>query len=207
MSSAIAISGWRILGNLVAALLLALPVAAGEAPDFNDRAECSPPSEVTQLATETATAGTVANILNRTGSIRATSNRMLASALESARSKDPIQWIVFTSMPELSKKSADDDPMCVRLEQATKKDPLKFEDRQFDSADALTNWITEFTQGKGADGKSLYEQCPGKCSPRYTWLIEPQQRGMKVDAWVVCGRPRDRDGNQYHLTTALARAC
>ena len=71
------------------------------------------------------------------------------------------------------------------------------------SIDDLTNWIMDFTRGKGADGESLYEQCPGKCSPQYTWWIDPDETGLTVKARAVCGLPRDRDGNKYHLSTAL----
>jgi hypothetical protein len=185
----------------------AFSAAAGQEAVTDDVKDCSPPSEITPLATETASAGYVSNVLKRAGSIRVASNRLLTSALDTARSKEPMQWVVFTSTPELSKKSDDDDLMCARHEQATEKDPLEFEDKHFASADELTDWLMDFTRGKGADGKSLYEQCPGKCSPRYTWWIEPVEAGMKVRSRVVCGLPRDHDGNKYHLTIALTPAC
>lgn len=192
---------------MVAGLAFALPATAGEAPGVEHGRECSPSPDVTELASETASAGYVSNILNRNGSIRSISNRMLSHALTSARSREPMQWVVFTSTPDVANNPDGGDRMCTDLEKATKSDPLKFENKRFATADELTDWIMDFTQGKGADGKSLYEQCPGKCSPRYTWWIEPQQPGLKVDAWVVCGQPRDRSSNTYHLTTGLARAC
>lgn len=196
-----------LLANLAAALVLALPAMAGGAHEVAVARECPSSSDVVALDSATATAGVVSNALNRAGSIRAVSHRLLTSALDSARSRDPMQWVLFTSTPELSKSSEDEDSMCARLEQATDRDPIKFDDRHFESADELTSWIMDFTQGKGDDGKSLYEQCPGKCSPRYTWWIEPAKSGLKVDASVVCGLPRDRSGNKYHLSTGLAKAC
>jgi hypothetical protein len=207
MRSAIHIRRWRSLANLVATLALAMPAAASDSPDADHSRDCRSSAEVAELASETASAGYVSNILNRDGSIRSMSHRMLSQALESARSREPTQWVVFKSTPELSNNSQGEDHMCADLEQVTKSDPLKFENRRFASADELTDWIMDFTQGKGADGKSLYEKCPGKCSPRYTWWIEPQASGLKVDAWVVCGQPRDRNSNKYHLTTGLAKAC
>jgi hypothetical protein len=207
MSPAIHITRWRFPANLAAALLLALPAVAAAAHEIDTGRECPSSSDVTQLDAETASAGVVSNALNRAGSIRAASHRLLTSALDSARSREPMQWVLFTSTPELSENSEDENGMCARLEQATGEDPIMFEDRNFESADELTSWIMDFTQGKGGDGKSLYEQCPGKCSPRYTWWIEPAKSGLKVDASVVCGLPRDRNGNKYHLATGLARAC
>ncbi|NIM28286.1 MAG: hypothetical protein GTO67_14865 [Gammaproteobacteria bacterium] len=197
---------WRSLAGIVAVLALALPATAGESPDAGGNGRCSAASEVTPLASQAASAGYVSNVLNRDGSIRSVSHDMLSRALESARSKQPIAWVVFTSMPEIAALS-NEDRMCADLERATRINPLKFEDRRFESADELTNWIMDFTQGKGADGRSLYEQCPGNCSPRYTWWIEPRQSNLKVDAWVVCGQPRDRSSNRYQLTTSLASDC
>lgn len=207
MISAITPVRLRCFGCLLVALTFAFRVAANDASGGDDANDCIASSEVTPLAAETATAGYVSNVLNRAGSIRAASNRLLISALATAESKQPKQWVIFTSTPELSKKSHGDDQMCAGHEEITRKAPLEFEDRHFATADELTDWIMEFTQGEGADGKSLYEQCPGKCSPRYTWWIEPVVSGMKVKSRVVCGLPRDHDGNKYHLSTALVPAC
>ena len=144
---------------------------------------------------------------NRAGSIRATSNHMLSSAIETTRSDKSVQRIIFKSIPELSKKGADDDQMCARLEQATSQKPLDFDDKRFPTVDDLTDWIMDFTQGEGADGKSLYKQCPGKCSPQYTWWIYPEQTELLVKARVVCGPPRDHDSNKYQLSIEIAPAC
>lgn len=193
---------------LVTSLVWAICAPAVNASGSGNDNECTPSSNVTQLSTETASAGVIANMTNRSNSIRAISHRMLTSAIDTAKSKEPRQQVIFTSMPELSKKTTSDDQMCARHEQATKKHAIEFNDKRFGSADELTDWIMDFTQGKGADGKSLYEQCPGKCSPQYTWRIEPEESSkLKVQARVVCGIPRDRDGDLYHLTTALAVVC
>jgi hypothetical protein len=192
---------------VLATALGGLRTAAEGLPGSEAVKSCTPVVDTMTLATETASAGYLSNLTNRSGSIRATSKRMLMSAIESSRSKDPAQRVIFTSTPVLSKKAHDDDAMCARYEQITNEDPLRFEDKHFDTVNDLTTWIMDFTQGKGGDGESLYRQCPGKCSPRYTWWIEPEKAGMKVQARVVCGLPRDRDGDLYELTTALAAPC
>jgi hypothetical protein len=188
-------------------VLLASCLAASTAVGDGDGKHCSPSPSAAPPATETATAGTWANLTNRAGSIRATSNHMLSSAIETARSNKSVQRIIFKSIPELSKKAADDDQICARLEQATRQKPLEFDDKRFPTVDDLTDWIMDFTQGKGADGKSLYKQCPGECSPQYTWWIYPEQTELLVKARVVCGPPRDHDSNKYQLSIEIAPAC
>ncbi len=179
----------------------------GTAVGHDDARNCDASRALPPLATEIASAGFLSNLGNRADSIRATSKRMLDNAIGTARSDASPQRIVFKSIPELSTKADADDQMCQRLEKATMKAPLEFNGKRFASVDELTDWIMGFTQGKGEDGKSLYEQCPGKCSPQYTWWIVPDKTDLLVEARVVCGAPRDRDGNKYHLSIALAASC
>ena len=181
--------------------------AAATATGEDDASNCDASPALTPLATAIASAGFLSNLGNRADSVRATSKRMLDEAIGAARSDASAQRIVLKSIPELSKKDDADDQMCERLEKATTKAPLEFNDKHFASVDELTDWIMDFTRGKGADGKSLYEQCPGKCSPQYTWWIDPGKTGLMVDAHVICGLPRDRDGDKYHLSIALAASC
>lgn len=194
-------------GSLALALFFACYSVAGTAGGDGNAKHCGPSAAVTPLATEVASAGILTNLSNRPGSIRATSNRMLGSAIETARTEASAKRIIFKSIPELSTKADTDDQMCERYEKVTTKTPLEFNDKRFASVDALTDWIMDFTQGKGVEGKSLYEQCPGKCSPQYTWWIDPDKTGFMVKARVVCGPPRDRDGDKYHLSIALATWC
>lgn len=196
--------------TMAAAFALACGLCAPAAVASGAEAEqkCTSSSNATQLSNEMASAGVIANMTNRSNSIQAVSHRLLTGAIDSARSKKPEQIVIFTSIPELSKKTTGDDQMCARHEQTTKKQPIEFNDIHFESTEALTDWIMDFTQGKGSDGKSLYEQCPGECSPQYTWWIEPQTASnLNVQARVVCGMPRDRSSDSYRLTTALAPAC
>ena len=159
------------------------------------------------MDTATASAGFLANAGNSADSIRANSSRMLSSAIEKAQADASPQRIIFKSIPDLSKKTTSDDEMCERQEAATSKNPLEFGDKRFATVDELTDWIMDFTQGKGTEGKSLYKQCPGKCSPQYTWWIEPQKNELLVNARAICGRPRDRSGNKYQLSIAITPAC
>ena len=197
----------RLPQMLAFAFLLGCYPVAETAAGESGAGNCDASSTLTPLATEIASAGFLSNLSNRAGSIRATSKRMLDNAIGTARSDASPQRIVFKSIPELSTKADADDQMCQRLEKATMKAPLEFNGKRFASVDELTDWIMDFTQGKGEDGKSLYEQCPGKCSPQYTWWIVPDKTDLLVEARIVCGAPRDRDGNKYHLSIALAASC
>ena len=189
-------------------VMLSAACLAGSSAIANDAGgHCGSSPEVTTLDSAAASAGFLANAGNREDSIRATSSRMLTSAIEKAQSDTSAQRIIFKSIPELSKKTTSDDEMCERQEAATSAKPLEFGDKRFAGVDELNDWIMDFTQGKGTEGKSLYKQCPGKCSPQYTWWIEPQKSELLVNARVICGRPRDRDGNKYQLSIALTPAC
>lgn len=202
-----AIARSRLFWLLAFALFFGCYSVTSTAQRVGDAKHCDASPTVTLLATEIASAGYLSNFTNRADSIRATSKRMLNSAIETVSSKASAQRIIFKSIPELSPKADADDHMCERYEKATTREPLEFDDKRFASVDKLTNWIMAFTQGKGADGKSLYEQCPGKCSPQYTWWIDPGETDLIVKARVVCGPPRDHDGDKYHLSTAYAALC
>jgi hypothetical protein len=200
-------AGCRFIRSLSLVLLSAGCFGSGAVAGGGAATHCSPSPGVTLLATETASAGLLANLGNRADSIRAVSKKMLNSAIATAKSDASPQRIIFKSIPELSKKATADDRMCERHEAVTRNEPLEFDDKRFASADALTDWIMDFTQGKGSEGKSLYKQCPGKCSPQYTWWIDPDGTELIVKARVVCGLPRDRDGNSYRLSIELTAVC
>jgi hypothetical protein len=197
----------RAIRSLSLVLSFAGCLGSGAVADAGVSTHCAPSPGATPLATATASAGFLANLGNRANSIRAASKQMLSSSIEIANSHPSRQRIIFKSIPELSKKTTADDQMCERLEAATISKPIEFDHKRFVSVDALTDWIMDFTQGKGAEGKSLYEQCPGKCSPQYTWWIDPDESGLLVKARAVCGLPRDHDGNKYQLSIALMAVC
>jgi len=195
----------RLFAGVLAILACGSGAALGSTT--NTGKVCIPTAEPTKLDSGAASAGYISNITNSAGSISAESHRMLTAALESARSKSPASWVKFTAIPTLAKDPGDSREACGREEQATRDKPLEFEEKHFDSVDDMTSWIMDFTRGQGDEGKQLYEQCPGKCSPQYIWWIEPRQNGMNVKPSAVCGLPRDRDGNMYELTTSIAPPC
>ena len=147
-------------------LALSCCVAAGSASGDGGASQCGAQAEGTPLDTESATASVLANVSNSDGSIRSASSRMLTKAIDTAKSSQPPQRVVFSSIPNLSKKKTSDDEMCRQQETATKENPIRFDGKHFASTEDLNDWIMDFTQGKGDDGKSLYAQCPGKCSPQ-----------------------------------------
>jgi hypothetical protein len=191
----------------IAVVVIACCCGAGSAVGEANAKDCGATATASPVTTETASAGYLSNFTNRAGSIRATSKSMLTSAIETVRSETVAPRIIFKSTPELSTKSDSDDEMCKRLEKSTTKEPLQFDGKQFASVDDLTDWIMAFTQGEGEDGKSLYEQCPGTCSPQYTWWIDSQKTELEVQARVVCGMPRNRDSDQYRLSVELVAVC
>ena len=193
--------------RLIQALVLPLCIWCGSAAGDESASSCGASSTITPVATKMASAGYLSNLTNRAGSIRATSKSMLSDAIETAKTGEAGQRIIFKSIPELSAKVNADDYMCDRYEKATTKLPLEFNNKHFAGVDELTDWIMDFTQGKGADGKSLYEQCPGNCSPQYTWWIDPEKSKLNVQARVICGPPRDRDSDAYKLSVAFAESC
>jgi hypothetical protein len=188
-------------------LIVACIGVSGTAVGDGDAKNCDQLPTDSPLTTETATAGYLANFTNRDGSIRSVSKNMLTGAIESARSDEPVRRIIFRSIPQLSTKTDADDQMCERYEKETTKEPLRFDDKRFATVDDLTDWIMHFTQGKGKEGRWLYEQCPGKCSPQYTWWIDPEKSDLLVRARVVCGRPRDHDSDKYQLSIDLVPLC
>jgi hypothetical protein len=65
-----------------------------------------------------------------------------------------------------------------------------------------------FTQGRGDDGKLLYEQCGGNCDPNYTFFIEPDGDKLHVNAEVFCGFARDRgNGDMFEISTLIRPRC
>jgi hypothetical protein len=65
----------------------------------------------------------------------------------------------------------------------------------------------EFSQGRGNDGRLLYQQCGGDCDPSFTFSVKPEAQSLAVDTAVVCGYARDREFNNYRLSTALLAGC
>ncbi len=171
----------------------------------------------TQLADTFGSVGVLANLRRSDGSIRAVAQDLLAAALEQLRQVTPScpggcgageSTIVYTVRPTAYLDADRQRSECRQYERETSASPLRFADHEFDSLDALNEWIMDFSRGKGADGKALYGACASNCSPRYTFLIKPRDgTTLTLDAEVVCGLARDKKVSEYSLSTALMTNC
>ena len=173
-------------------------------------------SRETPLRESLASAGLMMNIAEHPKSIRVVAQKLLTEALDSPATKSAkcagcrapsTPEIVYRVVPTAFLPSPEQPAMCLGLERATQKHPLAFPSRGFDNVGALNSWINDFSQGRGSDGQQLYAQCGGNCSPRYTFLITPSATGLKVGTQVVCGLARDREVDDYRVSTALRSTC
>jgi hypothetical protein len=101
----------------------------------------------------------------------------------------------------------EDSPSCQRLLEATRQQPIVYDNRQFDTRDDAEEWYNDLTQGDGADGEDLYNRCPGQCSPSYSSVIYRKNGKFVITTSIVCGHARDKDDNQYRLTSSLRWMC
>jgi hypothetical protein len=181
-------------------------------------ADCAPTAHETPLASETGSVGIIKNLAEDPSSIRAIAGRLLTSALTSD-SKNPggdcdaacaqraQAQIVYRVAPTAYLADDQQRDVCRRFENETTSHPLTFNQREFRSVDELNEWIVAFSQGRGEDGRLLYELCSSNCSPRYTFLIAEQNSGYAVKAEVLCGLARDKSNDVYRLSTAVRRTC
>lgn len=97
--------------------------------------------------------------------------------------------------------------VCLTFEEQTKLEPMRFDTKEFDSLDKLNDWIMAFSQGRGDDGKALYDRCSANCSPRYTFYITNDAEQLAISTEVLCGLARDRKSDQYLVSTAIRWQC
>lgn len=170
------------------------------------------------LANEFGSVGFAYNIAEHPKSIRAVAARLLSKALDEQTTaqlpecaedcrEQRLSQVVYKVAPTQFLAADQQQELCVRLDQETTARPLKFGTRQFASVTELNDWITAFSQGRGADGKRLYAQCGANCSPRYTFLISKVKTNLTVEAQVQCGLARDRANDQYSVSTAMRTTC
>lgn len=116
--------------------------------------------------------------------------------------------IVFDSWPSKLKSNYKDKQKCIKLLASTKKQPIIFSNKQFSSVDEFEEWFSDFSQGKGQDGGSLYKQCDGECSPQYHSLLTIGS-GSEVTAEVrvTCSHARDKGDNNYNLAYGYRWEC
>jgi len=201
-------------GRLIAALAWYAAVPAWS------QEPCSPAHVDLPRTQASATAKSLANILKSQGSVRAEVTGQLRNARDGAalvrppenacshlcRVDQPPQILLTIAPQKLLAAYADADK-CEELLRQTSSHPLSFGPRHASSADELAGWITDLSQGRGPDGKVLYNQCDGTCSPRYSARITQDSDGLVATLDVVCGPARDRNDNMYNVASAYRWAC
>jgi len=205
----------------LSAFILALVIFpfASQASDVSARpADCAPSAHETPIATETGSVGIIKNLAEDPSSIRAIAGRLLNSAL-TTEDQQPVpgcgaacaqraqSQIVYRVAPTAYLADDQQHDVCRKFENETSSHPLTFNQRQFRSVDEMNEWIMAFSQGRGEDGRLLYELCSSNCSPRYTFLIAEQNSGFAVKTEVLCGLARDRSSDVYRVSTAVRRTC
>ena len=205
--------------NRLRTFLLALALAPLAAQAAGTTADCDAPHREVPLDTATGSVGFIKNMAEDPTSIRAVAGRLLETALngdsKTAAHDECIgncpdrlrSEVIYRVSPTAFLDAAEQHDVCRRFESETTVHPLEFDARSFASVAELNDWIMAFSQGRGADGKLLYERCSSNCSPRYTFLIAEQSSGYAVRAQVLCGLARDKANDQYRISTALRRSC
>ena len=167
------------------------------------------------LAKEMASSGIMYNLAEHPKSIRAIAGRQLKDALqkrgETAKQQSCAECadtrVVYRVGPTVFLPRASQQAVCLTLEQQTREHPFEYPDKHFQNLNQLNDWVMQFSQGRGAEGKDLYERCSANCSPRYEFLLNPDEQGIAVSTRVACGLARDRDSEDYEVSTALRTEC
>ena len=180
--------------------------------------QCPLPGSELEIAAELGSAGLMQNMAESPDSIRAIAGRLLGEALSEEATKTrlacandcnvgALDEIIYRVIPTAYLAEENQREICLKFEAETAENPMLFEARQFESVAQMNDWIMDFSQGRGDDGKLLYERCSSNCSPRYTFLIGAQESGYEVRTEVQCGLARDKSDNRYRISTALRRSC
>ncbi|MDR2337409.1 MAG: hypothetical protein LBE20_02025 [Deltaproteobacteria bacterium] len=158
----------------------------------------------TKLNQVTATASITSNLWNSENSIKFKSNQLLTEAL--AKVGQEKATIIFTSIPTtfLEGKTDAAGVSCATRFTETSKTPLSYTNKTFYNNSALLDWISDFSQGNGQEGKDLYKRCSGDCSPQYEYhILQTEANGYSLTAQVVCGKARNKSDDLYYLTTYI----
>ena len=187
-------------------------------PSIDDGTDCGTSTHEVPLATDSGSVGVIKNLAEDPTSIRAVAGRLLAKALEGESKHDNTACdaacsggekaeIVYRVAPTAYLANDLQREECRKFETETSSHPLIFNQHNFRSVEELNEWITALSQGRGEDGRRLYELCSSNCSPRYTFLIAEQNSRYAVKAEVLCGLARDKSNDVYKVSTALRRSC
>lgn len=180
---------------------------------------CTPLGQEISLKTSVASAGFFANLRNARHSVRFRTDQMLEDARAAAQTASvreaqckrscskPVITVIFRSTPYRYLTDHEDTSLCEELLEKTSKSPIVYDNRRFPSDDAAREWYRDLTQGDGDDGEDLYRRCPGACSPTYSSVAYRQGEELIVSTSIICGHVRDKDDDQYTLSTALRWVC
>jgi hypothetical protein len=180
---------------------------------------CTPLGREIPLQASLASAGFFANLRNADHSIRARTDQMLQDARSAAQTmstqeascmrscKAPKVAVLFHSTPYRYLPNHKEATQCQALLETTTKTPIVYEKRRFPSDDQARAWYEDLTQGDGTDGEDLYRRCPGACSPAYSSVAYRDGSEFVVSTSIVCGHARDKDDDQYSLSTGLRWIC
>lgn len=219
-----------LLAGLLTGVHAPLPVQADaiDAPEFGATPNaapsavpaptCKPGIADVPIASEVGSAGIMYNIAEHPESIRAVAGRLLNEALDRQKKaktaatacgdcRDDAPRVVYQVKPIHLLPAAEQQAICRKLDTQTRVRPFEFAPRHFESINALNSWVMAFSQGRGEEGKELYRRCEANCSPNYQFTIEPDETGLQVETRVHCGLARDRDSNDYAVSTALRLEC
>jgi hypothetical protein len=190
--------------------------AAAETPE---QVLCNDPVADIPLRSEQGSAGIMYNLAEHPESLRVVAKDQLRHAVDvstEARTDDcaascPAERadsIIFQVAPVKYRPAAEQQALCVKLAKETAIQPLDYGLRDFSSLEQFEAWMTKFIQGRGVDGKLLYEQCGGNCDPNYTFTVTPDNSGFHVATEVYCGFTRDRGGRDlFNISTTLRPGC
>jgi hypothetical protein len=203
---------YRITSVVVAALTW-ITVATAQSP-------CKPPQQDISIRTTLASAGFFDNLRNSDDSIRFQMDQLLSQSetraselgqqgppCASSACGSPVVAVVFSSTPNMSLPEYEDSPSCQKLLEATRQQPIVYENREFETREDAEEWYNDLTQGDGADGEDLYNRCPGQCSPSYSSVIFRKGSKFIITTSIICGHARDKDDNQYRLSSSLRWMC
>lgn len=196
------------------ALLFQLNTAGAQEDDKCSDIEKDIVEESTQ-----GTASLFANEGNKPGSVRYESDAILQKAEAGMPSAvkptdlcpagcelrlEPV--IVFKAVPQKFLTNYSGYDQCQKLLEETQKNPFEYNE-EFDSMSQVQDWFSNFSRGKGTDGKDLYQRCSGQCSPQYEFFITSDGGKLALDADVVCGHARDKSNNMYDISYSYKWIC
>lgn len=145
---------------------------------------------------ELASANTWDNLRNNEGSLKFVTAKIIKGATEGKSASS----FAITTSPNKYLNNYDDQSYCEqKLKQTSGQNRLSYSSPSLSSSDAVSDWISGFSQGKSIEGSELYKACDKSCSPAYEYNISFENQVYKIKALVTCGHARDKDDNKYKI--------